>query len=187
MCTRGYFSSGVMSTAKRCSRQKLEERRQVASSARLRGMRCYARRVGTRDDQKRNEETRERARAGLCADCVHARRIIGSRREILFVETGGSGSRVSKVSGVAGDALRRIPGEKLADARRGGGREAMAMQTVLQLGDPKLREVASPVADARSPEIATLVEIWRTRWRTGARPRGTGRGIAAPKLAWRSA
>ena len=47
-------------------------------------MRCYARRVETQDDQKRedqkrNEETRERARAGLCADCLHARRIESDR------------------------------------------------------------------------------------------------------------
>jgi len=52
-------------------------------------MRCYAHRVETQDDQKRedqkredqkrNEETRERARAGLCADCLHARRIESDR------------------------------------------------------------------------------------------------------------
>jgi len=35
---------------------------------------CYARRVGTQD-----EAQHERARAGLCADCVHARRIESDR------------------------------------------------------------------------------------------------------------
>lgn len=34
----------------------------------------------------------------------------------------------------------------------------MAVRTVLQLGDPRLREVALAVRDARSPEIAALVE-----------------------------
>ena len=58
----------------------------------------------------------------------------------------------------------------------------MAMQTVLQLGDPKLREVASPVADARSPEIATLVRDLAdtlAHWRATT---GYGRGIAAPQI-----
>jgi hypothetical protein len=42
-------------------------------------MRCYAHRVETRDDQKREADIQERARAGLCADCVHARRIESDR------------------------------------------------------------------------------------------------------------
>jgi hypothetical protein len=36
--------------------------------------RCYAQGVGTQD-----EAQHERARAGLCADCVHARRIESDR------------------------------------------------------------------------------------------------------------
>jgi hypothetical protein len=36
--------------------------------------RCYARRVGTQE-----EAQHERARAGLCADCVHARQIESDR------------------------------------------------------------------------------------------------------------
>jgi hypothetical protein len=53
-------------------------------------MRCYARRVETQDDQKRedqkrNEETRERARAGLCADCLHARRIESDRAAKFYL------------------------------------------------------------------------------------------------------
>jgi hypothetical protein len=36
--------------------------------------RCYAQRVGTQD-----EAQHERARAGLCADCLHARRIESDR------------------------------------------------------------------------------------------------------------
>ncbi len=35
---------------------------------------CYARRVGTQEDAQR-----ERERAGLCADCAHARRIESDR------------------------------------------------------------------------------------------------------------
>ena len=58
----------------------------------------------------------------------------------------------------------------------------MAIRTVLQLGDPKLREVASPVADARSPEIAALVKDLAdtlAHWRATT---GYGRGIAAPQI-----
>ena len=33
----------------------------------------------------------------------------------------------------------------------------MAVKTILQLGDPRLREVALPVADPAAPEIAALV------------------------------
>jgi hypothetical protein len=35
--------------------------------------------VGTPDDAKKDEANWERARAGLCADCVHARRIESDR------------------------------------------------------------------------------------------------------------
>jgi hypothetical protein len=38
------------------------------------GLRCYARRVGMQD-----EAQQERARAGLCADCTHGRRIESDR------------------------------------------------------------------------------------------------------------
>ena len=58
----------------------------------------------------------------------------------------------------------------------------MAVRTVLQLGDPGLREVALPVSDPRSPEIAALVDDLAdtlAHWRTAT---GYGRGIAAPQI-----
>jgi peptide deformylase len=58
----------------------------------------------------------------------------------------------------------------------------MAIQTVLQLGDPKLREIAAPVANPRLPEIAELVaDLADTlaHWRATT---GYGRGIAAPQI-----
>jgi peptide deformylase len=58
----------------------------------------------------------------------------------------------------------------------------MAIQTVLQLGDPRLREIASPVRNPQSPEIATLVaDLADTlaHWRAST---GYGRGIAAPQI-----
>jgi hypothetical protein len=41
---------------------------------------CYSRRVGTPDEAKW-----ERARAGLCADCVHARRIESDRGSKFYL------------------------------------------------------------------------------------------------------
>ena len=58
----------------------------------------------------------------------------------------------------------------------------MAIQTVLQLGDPRLRGIAAPVANPRAPEIAALVtDLADTlaHWRAGT---GYGRGIAAPQI-----
>jgi peptide deformylase len=58
----------------------------------------------------------------------------------------------------------------------------MAVNTILQLGDPRLREVALPVADPAAPEIAALVtDLADTlaHWRATT---GYGRGIAAPQL-----
>ena len=58
----------------------------------------------------------------------------------------------------------------------------MAIQTVLQLGDPRLREIASPVTNPQSPEIAALVRDLAdtlAHWRTST---GYGRGIAAPQI-----
>jgi peptide deformylase len=58
----------------------------------------------------------------------------------------------------------------------------MAIQTVLQLGDPRLREIASPVANPQSPDIAALVKDLAdtlAHWRATT---GYGRGIAAPQL-----
>jgi peptide deformylase len=58
----------------------------------------------------------------------------------------------------------------------------MAIQTVLQLGDPRLREVATRVASPQSPEIAALVRALAdtlAHWRAST---GYGRGIAAPQI-----
>ncbi len=58
----------------------------------------------------------------------------------------------------------------------------MAVRTVLQLGDPRLRQPAAPVADPASPEVAALVRDLAdtlAHWRAST---GYGRGIAAPQL-----
>ena len=58
----------------------------------------------------------------------------------------------------------------------------MAVRTVLQLGDPGLREIAARVSDAASVEIRALVqdlEDTLAHWRAGT---GYGRGIAAPQI-----
>jgi peptide deformylase len=58
----------------------------------------------------------------------------------------------------------------------------MAIRTVLQLGDPRLREIASPVANPQSPEIAALVKDLAdtlVHWRSTT---GYGRGVAAPQI-----
>jgi peptide deformylase len=58
----------------------------------------------------------------------------------------------------------------------------VAVRTVLQLGDPGLREVAVRVADPSSPEIGSLVgDLADTLayWRATS---GYGRGIAAPQI-----
>ena len=58
----------------------------------------------------------------------------------------------------------------------------MAVRTVLQLGDPGLREVADRVADPASPEIRVLAQDLAdtlAHWRAST---GYGRGIAAPQI-----
>jgi peptide deformylase len=58
----------------------------------------------------------------------------------------------------------------------------VAVRSVLQLGDPALREVAARVADPTSPEIRSLVgDLSDTlaHWRAST---GYGRGIAAPQI-----
>ena len=58
----------------------------------------------------------------------------------------------------------------------------MPIRTVLQLGDPKLREVAVRVSDPTAPEIRALVNDLADTllyWRAST---GYGRGIAAPQL-----
>jgi peptide deformylase len=58
----------------------------------------------------------------------------------------------------------------------------VAVRTVLQLGDPGLREVAARVADPTSREIRVLVQDLAdtlAHWRAST---GYGRGIAAPQI-----
>jgi peptide deformylase len=58
----------------------------------------------------------------------------------------------------------------------------MAVRTVLQLGNPKLREVAETVSDPTSPRISELIcDLADTLayWRAST---GYGRAIAAPQL-----
>jgi len=58
----------------------------------------------------------------------------------------------------------------------------MAVKSILQLGDPRLREIASPVQDPSAPEMAALVKDLAdtlAHWRAAT---GYGRGIAAPQL-----
>lgn len=58
----------------------------------------------------------------------------------------------------------------------------MPIRTLLQLGDPRLRESARPVKDPAAKSIRTLVEDLAdtlAHWRSTT---GYGRGIAAPQL-----
>jgi len=58
----------------------------------------------------------------------------------------------------------------------------MPVKTVLQLGDPRLREIALPVKDPGAPQINLLVSDLAdtlAHWRSTT---GYGRGIAAPQL-----
>src|SRR3979409_1380666 len=58
----------------------------------------------------------------------------------------------------------------------------MPVRTVLQLGDPRLREIALPVEDPSAPQIKSLVSDLAdtlAHWRSTT---GYGRGIAAPQL-----
>src|ERR1700694_2301230 len=58
----------------------------------------------------------------------------------------------------------------------------MPIRPIVQLGDPRLRETASPVKDPGVPEVSLLVKDLAdalAHWRSGT---GYGRGIAAPQL-----
>jgi peptide deformylase len=59
---------------------------------------------------------------------------------------------------------------------------SMAMRTVLQLGDPGLREIASRVVDPVAPEISALVEDLSDTLAYWKKTTGYGRGIAAPQI-----
>lgn len=58
----------------------------------------------------------------------------------------------------------------------------MAVRTVLQLGDPGLREVCKEVNDATAPEVRALVEDLEDTLAFWRRTTGYGRGIAASQI-----
>ena len=58
----------------------------------------------------------------------------------------------------------------------------MAIRTVLQLGDPGLREVAKKVSDPAAPEVRVLVEDLSDTLAYWRKTTGYGRGIAAPQI-----
>ncbi|HKV62252.1 MAG TPA: peptide deformylase [Candidatus Acidoferrum sp.] len=58
----------------------------------------------------------------------------------------------------------------------------MAIRTILQLGDPGLREVAKKVNDPAAPEIRALVEDLSDTLAHWRKATGYGRGIAAPQI-----
>lgn len=58
----------------------------------------------------------------------------------------------------------------------------MAIQTVRQLGDPVLREIAQPVPNPAAPEIAALVEDLADTLAYWRKTTGYGRAIAAPQI-----
>jgi peptide deformylase len=59
---------------------------------------------------------------------------------------------------------------------------AMAVRTVLQLGDPGLREVCKEVKHADGREIRALIEDLEETLAFWRRTTGYGRGIAAPQI-----
>ena len=58
----------------------------------------------------------------------------------------------------------------------------MAIRTVLQLGDPELREVAKKVSNPAAQEIRTLIEDLSDTLAYWRNTTGYGRGIAAPQI-----
>jgi peptide deformylase len=58
----------------------------------------------------------------------------------------------------------------------------MAIRTILQLGDPGLREVAKKVGDPAAEEIRALVEDLADTLAYWRKTTGYGRGIAAPQI-----
>jgi peptide deformylase len=58
----------------------------------------------------------------------------------------------------------------------------MAIRTVLQLGDPILRQIAEPVAYPAAPEIRALVEDLADTLAYWKKTTGYGRAIAAPQI-----
>ena len=59
----------------------------------------------------------------------------------------------------------------------------MAIRTVLQLGDPTLREICARVPDPTAPEIRALVDDLADTLAHWRKTTGYGRAIAAPQIA----
>jgi len=62
------------------------------------------------------------------------------------------------------------------------GGKAMAVRTVLQLGDPSLREIAKRVEDPCARQVGALVEDLADTLAYWKKTTGYGRGIAAPQI-----
>jgi len=58
----------------------------------------------------------------------------------------------------------------------------MSVRTVLQLGDPLLREVCAPISDPTSPGVAAVVADLADTLAHCRRETGYGRAIAAPQI-----
>jgi peptide deformylase len=67
----------------------------------------------------------------------------------------------------------------LAQVRR---ERVLAVRTVLQLGNPKLREMAKAVRDPRAAEVRALVQDLADTLAYWRKETGYGRGIAAPQI-----
>jgi len=74
-----------------------------------------------------------------------------------------------------------VAGRDIIEASSVGGK-AMAVRTVLQLGDPGLREIAKRVEDPCAPEIRALVEDLADTLAYWKKTTGYGRAIAAPQI-----
>jgi peptide deformylase len=74
-------------------------------------------------------------------------------------------------------------GKEALEPASGADNVFMPIQTLLQLGDPRLREKSLPVEDPSAPQVVSLIrDLTDTlaHWRAAT---GYGRGIAAPQLA----
>ncbi len=58
----------------------------------------------------------------------------------------------------------------------------MPIQEILQLGNPRLRELSETVNDATAPEITALIRDLRDTLAHWRETTGYGRGIAAPQI-----
>jgi peptide deformylase len=107
---------------------------------------------------------------------------MGESLRRLNAETRSSQRRGErKISGAKSLAQRR-PDPVGVDAGRRERKTEMAIRTVLQLGDPGLREVANRVENPAAPEILALVEDLTDTLAYWRKTTGYGRAIAAPQI-----